>query len=179
MIHQIYSSSVTFFHCRTSIILSSTLIPIRKIIDENWQTGVVLLYVLLCWAVFQTIELLNSCEVHHMFLFLLLLISIPFWGFAEDCLKLTMVTHSWLHSDAEDEEQPRRLLNHLISEVKVKNQSSHLQLCILVTFNNIFLFVHFWIKVFCHFTKPLLLSPLFSLVECCDEWFLWQEVLFR
>ena len=179
MIHQIYSSSVTFFHCRTSIILSSTLIPIRKIIDENWQTEVVFLYVLLYWAVFQTIELLNSCEVHHMFLFLLLLISIPFWGFAEDCLKLTMVTHSWLHSDAEDEEQPRRLLNHLISEVKVKNQSSHLQLCILVTFNNIFLFVHFWIKVFCHFTKPLLLSPLFSLVECCDEWFLWQEVLFR
>ena len=64
-----------------------------------------------------------------------------FWGFAEDCLKLTMVTHSWLHSDAEDEEQPRTLLNHLISEVKVKNQSSHLQLCILVTFNNIFLFL--------------------------------------
>ena len=113
-----------------------------------------------------------------MFLFLLLLISIPFWGFAEDCLKLTMVTHSWLQSDSEDEEQPMRLLNHLISEVKVKNQSSHLQLCILVTFNNIFLFVHFWIKVFCHFTKPLLLSRLFSLSECCDEWCLWQEVLF-
>ena len=76
-----------------------------------------------------------------MFLFLLLLISIPFWGFAEDCLKLTMVTHSWLQSDSDDEEQPMRLLNHLISEVKVKNQSSHLHLCILVTFNNIFLFL--------------------------------------
>ena len=176
MIHQIYSSSVKcpFFHCRTSTILSSTLIPIRKIIDENWQTDVVLLYVLLCWAVFQTIELLNSWGAWYV-----LISTFTFWGFAEDCLKLTMVTHSWLHSDAEDEEQPRTLLNHLISEVKLKNQCSHLQLCILVTFNNIFLFVHFWIKVFCHFTKPLLLPPSFSLVECCDEWFLWQEVLFR
>ena len=106
--------------------------------------------------------------MHDMFLFLLLLISIPFWGFAEDCLKLTMVTHSWLHSDAEDEEQPRTLLNHLISEVKVKNQSSHLQLCILVTFNNIFLFVHFWIKVFLSLHQTS-----FAVSFTLLEWMLW------
>ena len=107
--------------------------------------------------------------MHDMFLFLLLLISIPFWGFAEDCLKLTMVTHSWLQSDSEDEEQPMRLLNHLISEVKVKNQSSHLHLCILVTFNNIFLFfVHFWIKVF-FVTSPNLF--------CCLVYSHWVNVV--
>ena len=93
MIHQIYSSSVTcaFFHCRTSTILSSTLIPIRKIIDENWQTDVVLLYVLLCWAVFQTIELLNSWGAWYV----LISTFTYFYSFLGFCRRLLETYHGY------------------------------------------------------------------------------------
>ena len=156
-----------FFYC-TSTILSSTLIPIHKIIDENWQTDVALLYVLLYWAVFQTIHLLNSWGAWY-----LLISTFTDFDFFLDVCRILLETY---HGDSflialrfrwwRTANETSKSLNIWSQAEKSIFTFSPMYSC---NFQQYFsLFAHFWIKVFLSLHQTS-----FAVSFTLLEWMLW------